>query len=654
MPVTLAYSLSKHTLVFLLLSIGLITLPHVWHIPASLFVFFVLLLIWRYVCIWRSSWLPNRLMLTLVMLVGLALVYSQHQGIFGRDAGTSFFVVALALKLLEVHGRREIYLVVFLAFVVAASQFFYEQSIFMAVYILLVCTLLFATLIIENSRQSLNLGILKSSLIIVLQALPIAFSLFVLFPRLEAPRWLWLEDNNKSKSGLGETLEPGSISALSLSDELVFRAKFVGEPPPPKWLYWRGPVYSLTDGIRWMASTGKVNKINPDRIAISGRSYDYSLLMEPQKQAWVFALDLPEKFDENLERNSLYQLISKKKPGERSEYRISSYPIYNTGALATVEFNNNLQLPEPPSEKIINFVKNMHGFESKPDVFIANIFNYFSAENFRYTLTPPLMPEKPIETFLFDTQTGFCSHYATAFVYLMRVAGIPARVIGGYQGGDYNKLGGFLEIRQADAHAWAEVWLDSRGWVRFDPTTAIAPERIEHGVNIDLQIASRAVNFSPIPLNSSALLWLKRGRQLWQSVDYNWQRWIINYNTINQSKLLTDLGMQDWLSFASWLAGIIAFFSILLGWLLLKRKYCDDDKVMLAYRRFCRKMAKGGIRIRLGEGAIDFARRAVVYRSDLKIEIEQITSIFIRLRFEEKALAGDLQLLSRKIKNLRL
>ncbi len=376
--------------------------------------------------------------------------------------------------------------------------------------------------------------------------------------------------------------------------------------------------------------------------------------MEPQKENWVFALELAQKFDPALRRNSLYQLVSSKKPGDRAEYRITSYPVYNTGKLSKIELKDNLQLPEPASEKITALVKELHGFDAEPAVFIGNLLNYFREENFYYTLKPPLMPQKPIETFLFDARSGFCSHYATAFVYLMRVASIPARVVGGYQGGEFNKLGGFLEIRQADAHAWAEVWLDSKGWVRFDPTAAIAPERIERGVNIDLQIASGAVNFSPLAIDSKALLWLKRSRQLWNSIDYNWQHWVINYDTASQSHFLSDLGISDWQTIAVWLIGSVTFITLLLSWYLLRSKYNRTDKVLQAYLRFCRKMAKTGIQIRLGEGAKDFANRAKAIRPDLMAEIEQITTIFIRLRFEAKPHEGDLQLLNTRVDRLRV
>ena len=646
-------SLSRHSLIFLLTSIGLITLPHAFHLPIPVFGFFCLTLMWRFAGIWRKEWLPSRMTLFLTMVFGIVLLYSQHKGMFGRDAGTPLFVTALGLKLLEIHGKREIYLVVFLAFIVAASQFLYEQSILMAGYILLVCAVLLATLIIQNSRQPQTTSALKTALLIIGQALPIALVVFVLFPRMEAPHWFWLEDENRARSGLGNTLEPGSISDLSLSDELVFRVEFIGEPPPPKQRYWRGPVYSFTDGVRWKAPAGH-HASPPATPVFQDKFYRYTLLMEPQKESWVFALEMAAQFDPELRRNSLYQLLTNKKPGERAEYHITSYPFYNTGKLSEAEQKENLQLPEPASAKIAELVEQMQGFETDPEVFIRNLLNYFHEQDFHYTLTPPLMPEKPIEAFLFEYRSGFCSHYATAFVYLMRVEGIPARVVGGYQGGEFNKLGGFLEIRQADAHAWAEVWLAGKGWSRVDPTAAIAPERIERGVNIDLQIASRAVNFSPLAMDAGTLSWLKRSRQFWQSMDYNWQRWVINYDSNSQIQFLANLGINDWLAMAGWLIGSVGSISLLLGWWLLKRQPRRVDKSLLIYRHFCRKMAKAGIAVKPGEGARDFAARAARLRPDLAAQIEQITGIFIRLRYEAKAHADDLRRLKKLTGSLRV
>lgn len=646
--------LSVRLLLFLLGAIALITLPHAWHIPLWLFGFFLLMLIWRLLGIWQPKYLPNRIGVFVLMLSGIGLLYTQQHAVFGRDAGTGLFVVALGLKLLEIHGKRDVYVIVYLAFIVAATQFLYEESILMALYILLVCGVLLATLVTQNSQSPQTLAALKTSAAIILQSLPLALVLFVLFPRLEAPRWSWLDDDNQAKSGLSNTLEPGAIAELSLSPELVFRVKFDGELPPPSQLYWRGPVYANTDGVSWKAPPDFGRENNPDQPAFEGRAYDYTLMMEPQRQRWVFALELSTQFPAGLRRNGLYQLITNKNPGDRAEYRISSSPAYNTGGISKTERRESLQLPGKPSERILELVKQLQGDQTQPEAFIGNLLQYFRQENFHYTLSPEPMPDRPIETFLFERRAGFCSHYATAFVYLLRVAEIPARVVGGYQGGQLNHLGGFLEIRQANAHAWAEAWLEGRGWVRFDPTAAIAPERVEQGVNVDLQIASGAVNFSRVQLDAETLSWLQRGRQLWQSIDYNWQRWIINYDTVNQRAFLQSLGIDNFVKLGYCLLVSIGLIGGLLAWRLLRPGRRRNDPALRLYRQFCRKLSKAGIDIGVGDGPNTLAERAKKLRPDLAEQIEGITAIFVRLRYESLAQANDLQALKTLIASLRV
>lgn len=641
-----AITLSPRSLNFLLVSIALITLPHAWHIPVPLFGFFAALLIWRLIGVQRVDWLPNRWLLFLLTVIGLALLVVQHRGLFGRDAGTALFVVALGLKLMEIRGKRDVSLIVYLAFVVAASQFLYEQSILMAGYILLVCAALLATLITQNAPQIQNQAAFKTSATIILQALPMAMVIFVLFPRLEAPRWMWLADDNKALSGLTDTLEPGSISDLSLSDELVFRVRFEGNVPSPALRYWRGPVYSNTDGVHWTIAASR-NQPN-QAIAFSGEAVHYTLLTEPQKQNWVFGLDMPERFDTSLRRNSTFQLLTNKRPADRAEYQLVSRPNYNTGPISAEEYQRNLQLPKAATAKQQALLSKLQGPDGQPEQFIQNVLNHFREEAFYYTLSPPLMPVNPIDTFLFETRSGFCSHYATAFVYLLRLAKIPARVVGGYQGGEINEVGGFLEVRQADAHAWAEAWLKNKGWVRFDPTAVIAPERIERGVNVDLQVASGAVNFGPLVNESAALNWLKRSRQLWQSIDYNWQRWVINYDGANQMQFLQSLGIDGIATLAKWLVGSLIITTLPLAWLLLKQPKKPVDKTLWVYRRFCNKLAKAGAVIESGEGAKDFAERAKRQIPELAAQIEQITALFIRLRYQADATDADL----RRLKSL--
>lgn len=284
----------------------------------------------------------------------------------------------------------------------------------------------------------------------------------------------------------------------------------------------------------------------------------------------------------------------------------------------------------------------LNGFNAPPETYIKNLFLHFRQNNFYYTLMPPLMEDKPIETFLFDAQAGFCGHYATAFVYLMRVAGIPARVVSGYQGGEYNETGGFIEVRQANAHAWAEVWLSGKGWVRYDPTTAVAPERIEQDVNIEQQIASNAVSFSPMQLNSKTLSYLKMARNLWSSIDYSWHRWIINYDRKHQLSFLSGLGINSLKTMLYWLISLIAMVTILLAIYVFRKQTPNLDKAQIYYAKACKKLIKMGLSREAAEGANDFAERVGTKAPQLKESFTDITQLYVQIRYGEKS--GKLEL----------
>ena len=646
---------NKSILIFLLASIGLIAFPHSKNIPIPLFAFFYLLLSWRFIGIWKQNWLPNKLTLFFLTVCGLVLIYSQHHGLLGRDAGTRLFVTALGLKLLEIKSERELYLITYLAFIVAASQFLYQQSLLMAAYILFVCCVLLATLVCINSSKPQPFAALKTAGIILLQAIPMAVVLFILFPRIEAPKWMFFNEPHQAKAGLSDSMEPGSISDLGMSDELVFRVKFTKDLPPPSQRYWRGPVLSYTDGKKWTQIKDLRFKQFLDKPVFSGSPYQYTLLMEPQNKNWVFALEMPADYALPLSQNANYQLMTSESPDKRTEYKIISYLNYNTGFITRTEYKDATQLPNPPSDKIKQLVKQLHGFDSTPDAFIKQLLTHFRQEDFHYTLTPPLMEENPIETFLFETRYGFCSHYAAAFVYLMRVANIPARVVTGYQGGEWNKVGNFLEIRQADAHAWAEVWLENKGWVRFDPTAAIAPERIERNINIDQLMPGGIISFSPTGAAAqTAFNWLKQTRQLWSNIDYNWQRWVINYDNKNQSSFLSSLGITDIKAMMYWMIGSIGLIAALLSWLLLYQKQQTVDPVLRIYNRFCKKLAKRGLPKGQCEGAKDFAERIKMTLPEQAGAIDQITHLFIKLRYGKNAGLDDFKSFKQSVEKFKI
>ncbi|MDP2099208.1 MAG: DUF3488 and transglutaminase-like domain-containing protein [Methylococcales bacterium] len=647
----MANALNPRVLLLLLAAVGLITLPHVGHIPWPLSVLFFSSLGWRLFGIWWPRVLPDAKVIFVLTLGGIGLLFSLHTGVWGRDAGTAIFVTALGLKLLEIHKKRDVYLVGYLVFIVAASQFLYQQTMAMAAYSLLVCCVLLATLVAINSELPQNKTALRTAALIMLQALPMAAIVFVLFPRVQAPAWMLpMSDKNKALSGLGDMLEPGSISQLALSPELAFRVKFNGKPPPKNQLYWRGPVFSYTDGTVWTMAKNKT-AASQAQLSFFGTAYHYALLQEPQRHSWVYALDMAAQFDASLQRQSDYQLTSRTKAGEAAEYALVSYPQYNTGDITPAESLENRQLPGTPSPRIVALVKQLQGFEGKPALFIQQVLGHFRQQPFSYSLQPPLMENNPIETFLFDVRSGFCSHYATAFVYLMRVADIPARVVSGYQGGELNAVGQFLEIRQANAHAWTEVWLQGRGWVRVDPTAAIAPERIEQDINLQQQIATGGTRLIVIDGDFQGR-GLNQLRQFWNNVDYQWQRRIVNFGSGHQTLLLSALGIGSLLERLLWMLAAIGIVTLLLAAWLLRSRSQQDDPAVVVYRQFCQKMAKAGVAIRVGEGAHDFAVRIHAQKPELGGRVDEITRLFVGLRYQRSPAGDDLKTLKKRVKEL--
>jgi protein-glutamine gamma-glutamyltransferase len=640
---------NKEILIFLLSSIGLITLPHVYHLHLAVFGFFCFLLAWRLVGIWKPERLPTFPIILLLIVSGMAILYTQHRGILGRDGGTSLFVIALGLKLMEIKSERDLYLINYLAFIVAASQFLYEQSILMAAYILFVCCVLLGSLVFINSYVAKTGTSLKKAAVIIAQAIPMAIVVFILFPRVEAPRWLLFNDEQKAKMGLSDTMEPGSITDLGMSDELVFRVKFTGAIPPAKQRYWRGPVLTQTDGKKWTQANDLSYQQYLDQPTFSGKPYQYTLLMEPQEKNWVFALDMPADFPNPLRQNANYQLLTSDDLRKRTEFKLTSYPAYNTGYLTKTEYKDARQLPGVPSDNIKQLVAQLHGFDSAPEVFVNQLLNHFRQEDFHYTLTPPLMEDNPIETFLFETRYGFCSHYASAFVYLMRVADIPARVVTGYQGGEFNEVGKFLEIKQADAHAWAEVWLDKQGWVRVDPTAAIAPERIEKNIDIARLVPGGLISYATPGSGQAAFNLLKQARQLWSNVDYNWQRWVINYNNANQASFLSSFGIADFKTMVYWMMSIVGIITALLSLFLFHQKPKPTDRTLKVYNRFLKKIAEAGLSKNTGEGARSFAERIKPKLPGHAVSIEQITAAFIDQRYGSKPTEDGLKGLNRLI-----
>ncbi|MCF6203934.1 MAG: DUF3488 and transglutaminase-like domain-containing protein [Methylococcaceae bacterium] len=644
--------IDRRIIIFILASVALIVLPHSGHIPISLLVFFYSLLIWRFCVLWDKKWIPKKWLVSLLSAIAIYQLYSLNQGVFGRDAGTSIFITALGLKILESNKEQDFYLVSYLAFVVASSQFLYSQSILMLGYILFVTCSLFAALITLNTKNNDAKPAIKKILTMTAQAIPITVLLFFMFPRIDPPDWLLFNQQNTAVSGLSDTLRPGSISKLGFSHDLVFRAKFKGKIPPVQDLYWRGPVFSQTDGLNWTETNNRHFLRQMDKLVTYGQPSHYTVMMEPQDGHWIFTLDMPTVYPQKLIKNGLFQLLNPTKPKKRKQYEITSFLKFNTGKLTDTEYSDNTQLPAQPMPEVTQLVNELKGDNDSAQFLISAIFHHFKNNDFSYTLNPPVMEINPIETFLFKARSGFCGHYATAFVYLLRVANIPARVVSGYQGGSINKVGNFLEIKQSDAHAWAEVWLENKGWVRFDPTSAVAPDQFSEQ-NLESSTAEKQKNFEIIENKNLFNRWVTRAGDVWSNMDYEWQQWIIHYRGEKQSKFLSSWGITGIKSMFYWLTVLVFFMLGLFTWVILRNQKTNIDKVLMTYQRFCDSLAKVGVIKRKAETAHDFALRAKQLRPDLANNISLITWSYINLQYKKDSGIDDFKAFKKQVNSFK-
>jgi transglutaminase-like putative cysteine protease len=645
------------TLTLLASALVLAVLPHVFHLNVVVLGFFGGLLVWRLASIRHPGRLPGRTSRALLTLIGGGLVLLLYHRFYGREAGSSLLIVGLGLKLMEMQSRRDIYLIVYLAFFVTVTQYLFSQSIVLAAYTLVVAALLIAVLISMNCGAAfLPAARLRLAGSLIAQAVPIMIVLFIFFPRITGPLWKLPDEGQQASSGLSDTMEPGSISRLALSEAIAFRVNFVGNPPPPNDRYWRGPVFWHTDGRRWRAAAESFLPAQP--VAFSGQPYRYTIVLEPHSQKWVFALDLPANFPEGIALSAEFQLLAKDKISDRKQFALVSYPDYHTGALSERERRLGLQLPAPASERIVTLLSDWKKRVSSPDRLIGEALRFFHDEAFVYTLDPPTTGEKPIETFLFETRKGFCEHYATSFVYLMRAAGIPARVVTGYQGGQWNPVGRFLEIRQTDAHAWAEVWLPDNGWMRVDPTAAVAPERIVRGFDLERQMEAGRAVFNPfrgLAKDAHFLAGtLRQARLVWASVDHAWHVRVLSYDAENQNRFLSPLGGVDWKALLFWLTVSLTLIAVLTSLFILRRKRPPADPTVRAYARFCRKLARKGLPKNPGEGALDFSRRARAAFPDAGKGIEDITDKYLSARYGPTPNEEDVRQLERRVRAFRI
>lgn len=626
-------------LLWLTAGLCLVAAPHTLRLPAWVNGTVVAVLFWRIYLGWQQAELPKRWLLLLLALGQLVAVYFTFRTIFGRDAGVTLLVLLLALKLMETRAHRDVFVIIFLAYFVVLTNFFYSQGIPTGLYTVLTVVVITAALVGFNARARPMMDNLGTAGAMLIQAAPVMLLLFLLFPRVQGPLWGMPQDAFGGTTGLSDTMTPGSISQLSLSDAIAFRAKFQGARPANAQLYWRGPVLTRFDGRSWHAAEPRLRY--DMEFKAEGQPLQYEITLEAHNRHWLYALDMPAARPPAARMTPEYQLVSLAPVRTRMRYEMISYPVYRaTGGANPQDLRDALELPPGFNPRARGLAQEWRKGAADDAEVARRALQYFRASGFVYTLEPPLLGRNSVDEFLFDTREGFCEHYSAAFVFLMRAAGVPARVVTGFQGGNLNPVDDYMVIRDSDAHAWAEVWLGERGWVRFDPTAAAVPARLERGI-------AGAVQPGALPLMIRQNLgWLRSLRNSWEALANQWNQWVLGYNPERQREMLSWLGMQQpsWQSMAMMLFWSIAGVILATGlWLVYHMS--RETAVQRAWLRFCAKLRRAGLERRPSEGPMHYAARAAGQLPQCADAIRAIAQLYVDLRYgPETHGAGVLQL----------
>ncbi len=622
--------LPHRTLILLLVSLAAVLAPHALRLPAWVTAAFLLCALWRYLVARRGLRLPPRSLRLLATLLAIAGIYLSYDTLLGLDAGVAILSAMLGLKLLELRRRRDTVVALYLGYFLVVTQLLYHQSLLMLLYMLLLVWAM-TMLLITVTRPTAAAGPLQHGRLagsMLIQALPVMFLLFLLFPRIPGPLWGMPQSDHTGVTGLSDSMTMGSISELTQSADVAFRVEFHGDVPSTPELYWRGPVLSGYDGTTWR-QPDETAAFTPSLEGLA-TALDYTVALEPHNERWLFALDLPVRINTRAHLNSEYALRSTEPVRERVRYRVSSILRYRLHAdLPATQARSYTYLPDHHHPKSVELAREWRRESNDIGDFVGLALAYFRERPFTYTLNPPAADTDPVDEFLFDTRRGFCEHFASAFAVLMRAGNVPARVVTGYQGGEINPNGGYMIVRQSDAHAWVEVHVENEGWIRIDPTAWVAPERIESGLDGAIGETER---LPALARRDGG--WMHRMALRWDAVNANWDRWVLAYGPQMQQRLMDRLGVEG----TGRMIGLLAMSLILItgaitALVIWRGRPRPRDPEVIAWDRFCARLARAGVRRQPHEGPRDFADRAARQRPDLANGIHQVAARYIAVRY---------------------
>lgn len=610
-----------------------VILPHAAYLPLWLIGFAIITIIAQLPSI-KAKFKPTRLkrlyqvMQMLGFLLGLAGLSLTYGAAFGLDMGVGFLVLCLVSKLWELYKRRDAYVVLNLSLFVIAGLFLLDQGLvttLQAVAATIIVLLAFITL--NDDSNTSGDGRMRTLGVLGVSALPLLVVLFLFFPRLP-PLWSVQLSSSQATTGVSDSMSPGDIASLSQSTELAFRVEFAQARPAQSELYWRGLVFSDFDGVTWRPNRRVQQQWQPGRqppnwlarslatATTKTEPKSYEITLEPTQQQWLFGLDYPLPQNKDTRLTSDFTLIKEEPVSEQLRYEVLRYaPMQIDPILDEVSRAANLTLPSAGNLQTQNLAKQLFAQSgSDPERYIQAIQRWINQTEFRYTLSPPPLDEDRIDSFLFETKAGFCEHYSSSFTFMMRAVGIPARVVAGYQGGEMSRGGNVWEVRQMDAHAWSEVWLEGQGWVRVDPTAFVAPERVEQGM--DALTQSRGASLfgegAAAQVSYQQYQMLQALRRLSDQASYYWQKDVVGYDQDKQAgSLLKWFNIRSISEQIAWLAAsAITVISLLVFmiWYRRRKQWHPADRPLI---KLSSKVAKNDRALSRhdNEGALAWLKR---------------------------------------------
>ncbi|MBE7940589.1 MULTISPECIES: DUF3488 and transglutaminase-like domain-containing protein [Ramlibacter] len=590
---------------FLLVVIGWVILPHLANLPVWCSALAVVVLLWRGVLALGSRPLPAPRWVLGTLLVAVGATLFTHRTLLGRDAGVTLIVVLLALKTLELRARRDTFVVFFLGFFTMLTNFFFSQSLPIAAGMLVGLLGLLTAVVLAHMPVGKPplLEAARTAGWMTLLGAPVMAALFVLFPRL-GPLWGAPSDAMSGRSGLSSSMQVGNLARLALDETVAMRVKFDGPPPPQSEMYFRGPVLSVFDGREWRPlqarSTTSYLPAALAQLRVGGTPRHYQVTLEPSNRPWLLTLDgtaQPPRAP-GLQSFMTGELdwVSVRPLTDLLRYEADSYPLFQHGPTSEAGvLPEYTQLPEGYNPRTLELAGRMTRdpalVRGGNEALVRAALERLRTGGYTYTLDPGTYGPNSADEFWFDRKEGFCEHIASAFVVLMRALTIPARVVTGYQGGERNPVDGYWTVRQSDAHAWAEVWLEGRGWVRVDPTAMVAPGRVGSFQRLQPQrgvLGSALVTLSPGMVASL--------RNAWEAVNNSWNQWVLNYTQSKQLDLLRQLGFESpsWEDLSYVLIALLVSGALLgAGWAYWERR--QHDPWLRLLQRVRQRLAQAGL-----------------------------------------------------------